>query len=668
MIKHPYFTRAAEKNNEPPKKDNKRKRSEEKKSKSTVTINKKKPDININVTINDSKTSDKKRKMSPQNIGMNSSKNGKKRSRDESDDEYENEESDVEESNSDTGEKDEVEENESENEENSDDENDSEEAEEDYEDDDNEESISTRPRKRQRTLRQQILQKRDPLDEYIDSLLGEQDGEDTDYALNYGRDWKKGLSKAEIKKLEPLYINIQKAIKDEEPSVAKILESSLPFKDKCRAMELFELYKTMYAGSMEAMEMRRYIHTILKQAKPDAIAPTEEQTKQDEKLEKELTAILKQDVPIRTQILQSKMPQYQKALLYEKFLRYDAIHPEDSEKVKMKESIEWTLSIPHEIKPNFLDMQNKSKKDIQEYLCQVQTKLDSKLFGMRVVKEEILLALNNMISNPASTGHALALVGPPGVGKTEIVRALADALDMPFEQISLGGVQDSSYLDGHSYTYKGAQPGAIVKALKKMKYKNGIIFFDEFDKLADTEKGKEVSSNLLHITDFTQNCEFRDNYLDEIRIDLSHIWFIYSLNDPRLVDDVLRDRIPMIKTPGYNFREKIEIAKQFLIPKAMKNVGLEKTELIITDEIIGYIISKSKMKEEGVRQLNRNINSIVTRVNLLKTITVKKPKDMLKIGYAVANFKVPFVLEREHVDMMFKEASEDKGPPEYMYV
>src|SRR5581483_10743217 len=110
---------------------------------------------------------------------------------------------------------------------------------------------------------------------------------------------------------------------------------------------------------------------------------------------------------------------------------------------------------------------------------------------------------------------------------------LAKALDIPFVQISMGGCRDSSFLDGHSYTYEGSQPGILVKSLCRMGSKNGIIYFDEIDKLEETAHGREVMWTLLHIWDPTQNMEFRDKYLDELTVDLSHIWFMFSMNDEK---------------------------------------------------------------------------------------------------------------------------------------
>ncbi len=302
----------------------------------------------------------------------------------------------------------------------------------------------------------------------------------------------------------------------------------------------------------------------------------------------------------------------------------------------------------------------KSKLDINKYLCHVQKILDENLYGMRKAKEEILLIVNNMISNPNSKNLNLGLVGPPGVGKTEIMRCLAKALNLPFEQVSLGGAKDSSFLDGHSYTYVGATPGIIVKLIKKMGHKNGIMYFDEIDKLANTDYGWEVNCNLLHILDPTQNGEFRDKYLDELPVDLSHLWFVFSLNDEKNMDKVLKDRIHLVHVSEYDLNDKVQIAQNFLIPKALDNSGFKQDEVKFTKETIEHVVALSKSKEKGVRQLNRNLQNIIRRLNIYKTAHLDNNKlGGLNLSYQIPNFKLPYIFNRESIDILFREDNDD---------
>jgi len=251
------------------------------------------------------------------------------------------------------------------------------------------------------------------------------------------------------------------------------------------------------------------------------------------------------------------------------------------------------------------------------------------------------MAINQRFINPSKSDTSIALVGPPGVGKTRIITILANLLNYPYEHISMGGVNDSSFLAGHSYTYEGAKPGKIVDSLIKMKCANGIIFFDEIDKIADTSNGKEVSNQLLHITDFTQNDHFCDKYLPEIQIDLSKIWFIFSLNNIADIDPILSNRFNFIYVDGYDFNQKIEIAKKHLLPKAYEKYKLSPEKYQFNDLIITKLINHSIQKEidhdhtqklsslnntnseikTGIRELKRSIDHIFNRISLLENIS-----------------------------------------------
>lgn len=197
---------------------------------------------------------------------------------------------------------------------------------------------------------------------------------------------------------------------------------------------------------------------------------------------------------------------------------------------------------------------------------------------------------------------------------TAISKLLASVMDFPFEQISFGGVSNPDFLKGHEYTYVGAQPGEIVKCLKRMKYKNGILFLDEYEKIADN---KDLCSALLHITDPVQNYEYRDHFLSEITLDLSHLWFIYSMNS-HPEDSALRDRIFSIEVPGYTAQDKINIVEKYLLPKTLKNVGLDTNSIIMSAETISTLINKvCGNNDKGVRTIEKTISDLVNKINFL---------------------------------------------------
>lgn len=194
---------------------------------------------------------------------------------------------------------------------------------------------------------------------------------------------------------------------------------------------------------------------------------------------------------------------------------------------------------------------------------------------------------------------------------TAIARSLSECLKIPFAQLSFGGVTNTEFLMGHDYTYVGSRPGEISRCITRMGSKNGILFFDEFDKASDK---KDIMSTLLHVTDFSQNSEFRDNYFPELTQDLSKVWFIYSMNElPK--DPAMLDRLEIISVDEYTTEERISISRDYLFPKYTKEVSI-KDDIIVTEEGLKKIVELSSggLDRKGVRDLERYINLIVEKI------------------------------------------------------
>lgn len=198
------------------------------------------------------------------------------------------------------------------------------------------------------------------------------------------------------------------------------------------------------------------------------------------------------------------------------------------------------------------------------------------------------------------------------VHNTHIARTLASILEYPFEQISMGNVTNPEILTGHQSTYVGSKPGVIVSSLIKMKHKNGIIFLDEFDKV----KNIEVNNSLLHIVDSTQNSTFSDNYFgQEIKIDLSNIWFIFAMNEMPECGP-LKDRLYIIKIDSYTHQEKIQITKNYLLKRICQNMGISETNFIIDDEITSYFIHRISKDDShsGVRYIEKALTDFINKI------------------------------------------------------
>ena len=254
-----------------------------------------------------------------------------------------------------------------------------------------------------------------------------------------------------------------------------------------------------------------------------------------------------------------------------------------------------------------------------------------------------------------------------GNGKTTLVKeGISKAIGRPFSFIALGGASDSSFFDGHSYTYEGSHWGRIVDILIESKCMNPIIYFDELDKVSETYKGEEIIHLLTHLTDPSQNTLFQDNYFPGIYLDLSKALFIFSFNDEKKVNRILKDRMYVINTKGFQLKDKIEISNNYLLPELFDTFLFTKDDILFSNGTLEYIIENYTNKEEGVRNLKRCLETIISKINIYN-LTYSKNEDKMDLNYEIKDFKLPLTITNDLIiTLLYKK--ENNGPPEHMYM
>ena len=251
--------------------------------------------------------------------------------------------------------------------------------------------------------------------------------------------------------------------------------------------------------------------------------------------------------------------------------------------------------------------------------------MNEAVYGHTDAKNNILQFLAQLMINDTSKGLILGIEGPMGNGKTTLIEhGISKVLQRPFSSISLGGVSDSSIMDGHSFTYEGSKYGRIVEILMKSKCMNPVIYFDELDKVSETHKGNEIINFLMHLTDPSQNTHYNDHYFSDIPFDISRAIFVFSYNDRRRINPILLDRIFQIKTEGFLEDDKVKITKNHLIKSAIADIGIKSNEFELPEDTIRWIINRYT-HEGGVRKLKEIIYEALREINLRKIMNSRFP-------------------------------------------
>lgn len=327
----------------------------------------------------------------------------------------------------------------------------------------------------------------------------------------------------------------------------------------------------------------------------------------------------KEEIPLRYKILNNELPLKIKTLILQKVNIINKMDSHSGEYHKLNQWINGVIDIKWDKYIDFPIKSSHSPETKMKFLLDAKQNLDETIYGQTETKEHILQIIGKLITNPKTIGNIFAIHGPMGTGKTTIIKeGLSKVLGLPFNFISLGGASDSSFLDGHSYTYEGSVPGRIIECLKISGCMNPVFYFDELDKVSDTTKGQEIINLLIHLTDSTQNTNFQDKYYSGIPFNLSRAIFVFSFNHLEKVNPILRDRMNLIKVNGFDTKDKVIISDKYLLPKIYNDFNLKNTDVIIKEEILNKIILKYSNTEVGVRNIKKILEIIFSKINLIK--------------------------------------------------
>ena len=299
-----------------------------------------------------------------------------------------------------------------------------------------------------------------------------------------------------------------------------------------------------------------------------------------------------------------------------------------------------------------LDLPWNKKSEERLDLAEAQAILDRDHYGLKKVKERIMEFLAVKTLAPELKGQVLCLVGPPGVGKTSIAKSVAEAMGRNYARMSLGGVRDEADIRGHRKTYIGAMPGRIIDALRRAGTSNPLILLDEIDKMGNDFRGDPASA-MLEVLDTEQNVAFRDHYI-ELPFDLSDVLFLTTANDLSTVPRPLLDRMEVIELSSYTEEEKRQIALHHLLPKQMKKHGLEKGQLVLSEKMLGAVIT-GYTREAGVRRLEQLLAKLCRKAakhiadgGKRLTVTEKNMEELL----GVAPYKDDVVSKKDEVGIV----------------
>ncbi len=401
-----------------------------------------------------------------------------------------------------------------------------------------------------------------------------------------------------------------------------ILESTMSLEDKYDALTVYKAWKCDYPMSLD-LDIK--MNTLLKNyVSPNASSESPEVLKEV----KRLKAFESKDSTLQ-KILKLQTSDENKAAIL-------AFHGQPTghgdQKRLYVDKLNWYTTLPYQ------KCISSKPENIGQFCADVYKKLDADLYGMKDVKQQIISHVHAKLINP-SHQVVLGLVGKPGAGKTECAKSLARALGLPFEQISMAGMNDPALFKGHDGVYSGSGPSILLQKLRHAGSADGVLLLDELDKLPlEDTRASQVQYSLLHLMDPLHHHQYQDLYLSEITHDLSHLWLIATMNDDTKLDTALKDRMTIIHVPDYSQEETCIIMRDYTFPKLLSKYRLTVDQCRLSDEACLYLAQQPAHTDFTNRSYTRLLDSLVRHLMLLQTIGVAVESQPI-VGLTISDFK-----------------------------
>lgn len=370
---------------------------------------------------------------------------------------------------------------------------------------------------------------------------------------------------------------------------------------------------------------------------------------------------------IKEKILNLETSDTNKTIIFKHYNNMKRTDSNSTEYYKNQLFVDAGLSYPWK---TFYNVNDKIQNvGILNFINTLKLRLNNEIHGMDSIKNEIINVVCKFITNPHSNRNNIALYGPAGVGKSKFIKILSDILELPMKTISLGGIKDSSFFLGHGYVYVESGPGKILQNVIDSKISNPILYFDELDKVSETDNGKDIFSFLCYLTDPTQNTHFTDHYFYGMHFDLSKIFYVFTFNNIDKIDKILLDRLNIIKIDCPLDNDIIDIIEKHCIPEIIKNIGI-KNKIVFGKDNIQFIInycknSFDKSITSGIREYYRIIEKIILELNKTMLLYPETIIDTKKVNTDLIITKTLF---KELFDKIESQINICKTTHNYMYV